>query len=131
MKSSSVSSKTLVNTAEPSTAWNTHTTALSLTLPVNTAEPKDHTAALERQTAAPSTATAPSKKDLKALAQWSRYELFDWVNEAAMDDFELFLERLDYFSDQCRQLLEEHGEQMQATYPGHHKWLVKWAEKDD
>ena len=95
MTSSLVSSKTLANTAELSTAWNTPTTALSLTLPVNTAEPKDHKATLEKQTAAPSTATALSKKDLKALPQWARYELFDWVNEAAMDDFELFLERLD------------------------------------
>ena len=99
-------------------------TALSSMTLFPSAEPK-------ASTAAPSTATALSKKDLKALAQWARYELFDWVTEAAMDDFELFLERLDYFSDQCRQLLEEHGEQMQATYPGHHKWLVRWAEKDD
>ena len=99
-------------------------TALSSMTLFPSAEPK-------ASTAAPSTATALSKKDLKALAQWARYELFDWVTEAAMDDFELFLERLDYFSDQCRQLLEEHGEQIQATFPGHHKWLVKWAEQDD
>lgn len=131
MTSSSVSSKTLVNTAELSREWSTQTPALSLTLPVNTAEPKDHTAALDKQTAVRPTDTALSKKDLKALAQWARYELFDWVNEMALDDYDQFIERLHYFSDQCRQLLEEHGEQMQATLPGHFKWIQKWAEQDD